>query len=353
MQTPNPKVLRLGERLDAEIAHYYAAGTGDWILSTANRFHVRLDGKDIRFAIPVGLKDRLASTARLTRRALRYDKSNAVLNHARDGVVVLYRGTIWFYDLTRRSLIQVGTLQQCRNVLHGGIAVTKNGLYFGEYGANGLRGPVPVWGSYDDGRSWDVVYNFPAKSIKHVHGVYADPYSDSLWIPTGDFAGECFVFEVPGGNFSAIRAHGDGRQIWRPVGLFFEPERLVWAMDSQLETSYLEIFDRTTGQLTQGRDFPGPVWYSKRFTDGSAVLQTTVESGDGVKSNLSHVFYSHDLIKWTEAGAFPKDWLPLRYFKNGVIAFADGPQTPDDFVLFGEALTGLDGQIYHAQLVSE
>jgi hypothetical protein len=34
----------------------------------------------------------------------------------------------------------------------------------------------------------------------------------------------------------------------------------------------------------------------------------------------------------------------MRYFKFGVLAFADGPQSSKEFVLFGEALKGLDGR---------
>ena len=41
----------------------------------------------------------------------------------------------------------------------------------------------------------------------------------------------------------------------------------------------------------------------------------------------------------------------MRYFKFGVVAFADGPQNSDDFVLFGEALQGMDGRVIRASIV--
>ncbi len=115
-------------------------------------------------------------------------------------------------------------------------------------------------------------------------------------------------------------------------------------MDSQIEISYLQEFDRATGTLTRLMEFPGPVWYSKQFIDGSALLQTTVEIGPGVKSDHAHLFWSRDNREWTELERYKKDLWPMRFFKFGVLSFADGPQTIDDFVLFGEGLVGMDGK---------
>jgi hypothetical protein len=80
----------------------------------------------------------------------------------------------------------------------------------------------------------------------------------------------------------------------------FKENYIIWGMDSPLQTSNLQIFDRKSKKLKKGCSFPGPVWYSKIFSDQSAILQTSVEIGDGVKSNYSSLFYSKDLINWSE-----------------------------------------------------
>lgn len=342
--------LEITKRTPDEVVHYYDSETKDLISSKGNTFLAKLGNREYRFDVPLASKFAIPSYFRLARRALRLDKSNAVFNYARDGIVILYRGQIFFYDLTSKTLKSVGRLRQCRNVLHRGIAVGDRSILFGEYGANPDRHAVPVWRSTDDGRSWEIIFEFPAGSIKHIHGVYSDPYSDSVWIPTGDFSGECYVFECRDHEFRDIVKHGDGEQRWRPVSMFFDLNRIVWAMDSQLQPSCLQVFDRATADLSELRSFEGPVWYSKRFSDGSAVLQTTVEVGDGVKSDFAHVHFSKDLINWQEVARYRKDHWPMRYFKFGVIAFADGPQTRDDFVMFGEALRGLDGQACYARI---
>ena len=334
-----------------EVMHYYNSTTKEFIASICNKFKALIDGVTYEFEVPLEGRYWFVKNFRIARRFFRLDKSNAVINFSRDGIVVLYRGKIFFFEFLSRRLNLVGKLKQSRNVLHGGIAVTKEGIFFGEYGANPQRHSVPVWKSANDGRTWSVVFEFEEKSIKHVHGVYVDPFSRDLWIPTGDFQNECFVFQIKNKDFDQIVKHGDGTQNWRPVSMFFTDREIIWAMDSQLESSCLQVFNRETKQLNKKREFDGPVWYSKHFQDGSAILQTTVEIGPGVKSNFSHLYFSEDLSEWKEVIRFRKDWFPMRYFKFGVVAFADGPQNSDDFVLFGEALQGMDGRVIRASIV--
>ena len=333
-------MLTLRQWLDVDVVHLYDTASHSIIVSTGRRFEATVDGAVHRFTLPLSPWLAWGLCCRLWRRSLRLDGSNAVLNARRDGIVLLYQGCMHFYDLERRSLRRTGALRQCGNVLHRGIAVTPRGIYLGEYGRNPQRRPVPIYRSSDDGRSWDVAYEFPAGSIRHVHGVYADPYSDRLWIPTGDRAGECWLVSADY-DFTDVVRHGDGSQAWRAVTLFFEPDRIVWAMDSEGETPHLQVFDRSTGALARGRAFPGPVWYGKRLADGRALLQTTVEIGAGVRRAQACVFTSSDLDHWREVACFDKDRWPMRWCRFGVVGFADGHQTAEDFVLFGEALQGV------------
>ena len=116
-------------------------------------------------------------------------------------------------------------------------------------------------------------------------------------------------------------------------------------MDSQLEACFLQTFSRKSGQISQGQQFPGPVWYSKQLTDGCSLIQTTVEVGPGSTSKYAHMFASQNLVDWFELISFRKDIFPYRLFKFGVIAFAEGLQSSDNFLIFGESLVGLDGVI--------
>ena len=338
------------ERIDAEIAHYYDIVNSDFLFSKCNKFWGKVNQQEFSFTLSLSPALLGVKSFRLVRRALRIDKSNAVFNMARDGVVVIYQGNVYYYDLNLFQLRAVGRLRQSRNVPHGGICVTSEGIFFGEYGANPDRQTVPVWGSDDGGRNWRVMYEFPAGIIKHVHGIYKDPFSESLWITTGDFQGECFLVEICDQNFSNVIFYGNGQQEWRAVTPLFTSETIYLPMDSPKQTSVLQLFDRSTKKLTSGEAFPGPVWYAKQFGDGTAVYQSSVEVGPGVTSPYASLMYSSDLVSWETVADFKKDMFPFRLFKFGVIAFAEGNQSPHEFLIHGEAVKGIDGKVFRVRI---
>ena len=339
--------LRIVQILDREICHF--ADTTRRITSRGNRVFVERTAPAPATAYTLTLPlrrlwERLAMPFRLARRAARLDKMNVV--PVAGGLCILYRGKIYRYDEATQALTVTGHLRNCRNVLHQSIAVLDNGntLYFGEYGANTQRIEVPVWRSLDAGRTWHTVFVFPAKKIKHIHGCYYDPVEDKLWTLTGDFAGECYLL-CSDRDFRAVEWVGDGMQEYRACNVFFEKDAVHWVMDSQLQDSHHIRLDRATRRIERGRVFPGPGWYFKRLADGYFLATTAVEIGPGVHGRDAHIFLTKDFKAWEDVYQFAHDGLPMRYFKFGVLAFADGEQASGKFYLFGEAVKGLDGKI--------
>ena len=338
--------MRIIKELESEIVHHWDIKNNDRIFSKANHFWGRIGTKNFDFFIEIGLRDNLKKSNRLFRRALRTDKSNALLNFKRDGIILIYNYIVYFYSLEKQKLNRVLLTKNCRVVLHNSICVTSSGIFFGEYGANKNRESVPVYASFDDGRSWENVYSFPPGKIKHVHGIYFDKFSNSIWITTGDFKGECYLVKVPKFDFNQLNFIGNGGQSFRCCNLFFSEENIIWGMDSQIETSYLQIMSRNSNKISKGQEFLSPIWYGKTLEDGSAVCQSSVEIGPSVKSEYAHIYYSKDLMNWVSIAKFKKDIFPMRLFKFGVIAFSEGKQNPNEFVLFGEGLKYLDGKSF-------
>src|SRR3989338_247120 len=288
---------------------------------------------------------------RLARRALRLDKCNVVpVGKELENLVIIRSGMVYYYDSDTNVLTETLKMRNCRNVLHQSICVINaNTVYFGEYGGNPDRAEVPVYRSVDGGQHWQTIFTFPPGSIKHVHGCYWDPLEERVWVLTGDFEGECHMI-VADRDFQNVTQMGDGSQLWRACNSFFEHDRVVWIMDTQLEDSHLVIYDRLSKEVQKLSVFPGPVWYIKRLQDGFYLSATACEVGPGVKDQYAHLLISRDLKTWFELHRYRHDLLPKRYFKFGVIGFADGPQSSDSFFLFGEALSGLDGRVFECCL---
>lgn len=326
-------------RLKREIIHYASENLS--ISSQYNRVYYLKDGHETEIQLPGDGWKFFFGLFRLGRRALRLDKCNVF--PVKDGLVIIRQGVVYHYSLLIGNLDVTLKLKNCRNILHQSLLITEQGeIFFGEYGNNSSRAEVPIYRSLDSGRSWETIYTFPAGKIKHVHGCYWDTVEQKIWIFTGDFAGECYAL-CTDRNFSQIEWIGDGHQAYRMCNAFFEPDHIHWIMDSQLENSYHIRMDRKTRKIEKITLFPGPVWYIKRLDDGYYLAATAQEIGPGVHDRYAHLMVSKDLSTWEELVKFEHDGYPKRFFKFGVIGFADGPQTSQGFYLFAEALNNIDG----------
>lgn len=333
----------------AEIVHY---SDGEMLISSRhNQVFIERQGVTCTLSLPNdGIRHPLGMF-RLARRALRLDKCNVIpVGDDKSNLVIIRQGTVYHYEGKTGALVPTLKLRNCRNVLHQSVAVLNGAqLYFGEYGGNRRRTEVPLYRSLDAGKHWHEIFTFPKGRIKHVHGVYWDRFEERLWVFTGDFAGECWVL-IADKDFSQVEWLGDGQQQWRACNAFFERDAIYWGMDSQLEQNYLMRLDRRTRTLERRCELPGPVWYIKRLEDGYYLVATTCEIGPGVKDDSAHILASSDLENWEEVRTFRHDGLPKRYFKFGVVGFADGAQTKDNFFIFGEALKGLEGRSVQCKL---
>ena len=182
-----------------------------------------------------------------------------------------------------------------------------------------------------------------------MHGCRFDPYEERVWVFTGDFENECRVL-CADMQFQHVESIGDGQQSYRACNAFFEPDSVHWIMDSQLEPSHHVRLDRASRTIERGQEFPGPVWYSKKLSDGFYLAATAQELGPGVKDGYAHLMVSRDLESWEDVRQFEHDGLPKRFFKSGVIGFADGVQDSTSFYLFAEAIRGLDGKTARCSL---
>jgi hypothetical protein len=341
--------LKINQIINREICHY--SDSKLLITSKYNKIYIKKKNEHeltVKFPNDI-LWKRLLSYSRLARRLLRLDKCN--IFPIDKGFIAIRQGRVFYYDDKNKELKQVLKLKNCRNIMHQSIAVNeKKEIFFGEYGNNKNREEVPVYKSSDFGKTWKVIFTFSAGQTKHVHGCFYDPFENKIWTATGDFENECHIL-CADDNFQNIEWIGDGQQLYRTCYLLFRKKTVHWIMDSQLQDSYHIILDRKTRSIRRAQKFKGPAWSIKQLEDNFYLTATVQEIGPGVKDHLVHFMVSNDLEKWDDIHQFYHDGLPKRFFKFGVVDFADGRQNRHGFYLFAEAIKGLDGKIALCEIV--
>ena len=280
--------------------------------------------------------------SRPTTRAMRSDKCNVVVNSS--GKVMGIRGSVVYaleQDKPARSLFSI----QGDCVLHHSLSEDQQGwTYFGEYFMNPQRQPVRIWRISPELDYWEIAHEFKAKAVRHVHGVYHDPFEkENYWVTVGDFNGECHLL-CTADRFKTFRSYGDGSQNYRAVNLFFTRDYITWLTDSNLKLNHAFRLQRKTGKVEMGQELDCSAWYGCPTREKVFVAFTTVERGPAILSRASSVLVSEDAFHWEKVHSFKKDFYkPLQLFKYGVISCPSGEMSIHELYLSGEGLVGLDG----------
>lgn len=222
------------------------------------------------------------------------------------------------------------------------LCITRNGhIFFGEYFQNMEKVAVNVYGSMDGGRTWEVVYAFPAGNINHVHGLFLDPYTDRIWALTGDRENECII-GWSDDEFKTFHEELRGGQEYRSCQLFFYKDFVVYVTDSQYIENEIRKIDRKTLEITTLAKVQGSVIKGGQSGD-VAFFSTTVEPSEVNLEKASHVWVSKDGEHWQDVFFVKKDCWPsiLQY---GTIEFPDYKEINNELFFSGRAVMGLDGK---------
>lgn len=110
-------------------------------------------------------------------------------------------------------------------VLPSAVTHVDGTTYLGEYPLDGDVTPR-ILASPDEGRSWSTLVALP--DVRHVHAVQRDPYTDDVWVTTGDTDRAARIGRLRGGDLEVV---GGGSQDWRAVELAFTPDSVLWGVD--------------------------------------------------------------------------------------------------------------------------
>jgi len=258
-------------------------------------------------------------------------------------LLIVGRRTLFRFSTTDEAPTAVFDTRHKHSPMHRGLCVSHEGtVYLAEYRDNAERGPIHVYRSADDGRTWDVALRFPPGEVRHVHAIHQDPFvSERIWLLTGDLRDECRIGFTTDG-FDTLQIVGSGSQLWRATALLFSREHIYWGMDSPLETSHIQRLNLQTGALDRLQELDGPAYYGTANEQGRMFLGTTVESGPAVKDKIARVWTSQDGESWRVLRQHRASRLP----QNGIIYFPSGI-LPEDYLIYRcRALAGVDDRAF-------
>ena len=198
-------------------------------------------------------------------------------------------------------------------------------VWFGEYGVERLA-DSRILVSRDDGLSFEVAHTFPRAGepggIRHVHGVQVDPFTDRVWVVTGDRPDESRIGWL--GGAGGFRTVGEGSRQWTAVSLMFTPDAVLWGTDALKEPCGIFRWDRESEETTRVADLDGPVFHSAVLADGRLLVATEIE---GVGSDGVSLWLGEDPGRW-ERGLAAPPFRDTERAKLGTFSFPLGDPLP-------------------------
>ncbi len=231
------------------------------------------------------------------------------------------------------------------------ICVAPSGkLFFGEYFQNIEKQAVNIYSSEDNAHTWHIAYTFQEGNINHVHGLFLDPYTNRIWVATGDRDNECIIGYTED-EFKTITEVFRGGQEYRTCQLFFYKDFIVFGTDTQYQQNVIKKFDRNTLEITELQKVQGSVIKGGQIGD-VAFISTTVEPSDVNTEKWAHLWVTKDGLHWEEKYKAKKDWLPATLFQFGTFEFPQyyGIEKLERLYFSGRALKGLDGKTTYIDL---
>ncbi len=259
----------------------------------------------------------LTSNFRLAQRVLRFMMTN-VIPLANGDLFVTFDKTV--------GIVRDGRFQTLKNlarpcrVLRSACAIDGNGdIFFGEYIANTERGAMRIYKYATGADSLETAYTFPPNTIRHIHGLYFDKFTDSIFCLTGDDEKECQILRSFD-NFKTMEIVGQGDETWRAVSVLFDENSFFYGMDAEYRANHIYKINRETLERKSLGEVSGTVFYSKQI-GADLFFTTTAENAPSQTENVATLWHVDENEKLENLKTFKKDkWHPT-LFMFGTIHF--------------------------------
>jgi hypothetical protein len=225
----------------------------------------------------------------------------------------------------KESYSVIENISQLIEPLHGSrpmiLCKTKtDDIYCGEYHSNPNRNPVSIWNFDIHKNTWKSVWILTG--IRHIHGVFDDPYTNSIWVTTGDSNSETGIWKTDD-NFTTLQKIVGDSQQFRAVQLLFTKDYIYFGSDTPYEQNYIYRMDREGQNLKKLISVNSSIFYGYKVKD-TLFFSTAIEPSRVNKTRYSEVWYSDNGADWYKLLEFKKDVYPLKFFQYGQVLFPSG-----------------------------
>lgn len=330
--------LEIIARFKNSVPHVYT--DGELICSSKNKIYVIKDFNNPQPLVIGEIPWRFFQKMSHIRMLDRYLKHSILQVHrTTDRDYLVCNGHSWWHITSQGVVSYVKKFSRTRP-MNRGICESKSKItYIAEYIPNPDRGSVRIFRSKDC-RTFNIAWEFPARSIGHVHALIVDPESaNRIWVLTGDTNAESHIYFTDN-DFRTLKCFLSAGQKTRITDFIIRNNHLFWAPDSPRVASILCVNKQSPNDIKELHKLPGPVFYTSENEAGTLFFGTSppmrVKSG-----NYAHIFALRPDNSCQEVYNCKKDFIPqygIFYFPKGVL--------PENFIVFAQrALKPYEGYL--------
>jgi len=189
-----------------------------------------------------------------------------------------------------------------------------NNLIFGEYLSNNKRKKdIHIYKYNFTSNTVSIKFRFSNGKIRHIHGVYKDPFTSYFYVLTGDVGNECGIYYTTD-NFKTLLNIGFGNETWRAVSLVFTKKYIYYGMDAEFVSNKIYRIDKKTSKRKSLGKISGPVYYSTLFIN-NPIFVVTAELCPSQKDNNVNILIVLD-DKIIQIQSFEKDFIKIPFIKG-------------------------------------
>lgn len=185
-------------------------------------------------------------------------------------------------------------------------------LYYGEYHNNHKRQPMTLY-RYNGSLDFSVEKFF---GVRHLHGVFSDPFSDDIYVTTGDHFQEAAIWRIRQSVKTPIIIGG---QQSRAVQLLFTKDFIYFGTDTPAESNYIYKLNRETNVREMICGVSSSVFYGVALSK-ALYFSTVVEPSDHNLTRRVELWSICDDVPLM-MGVYVKDYWSMRYFQYGQLIF--------------------------------